>query len=259
VADNDRLDIFIQQIWDFRDWMAVVGYEDHPLIVTEFGVLMPVEFGFDLARVNAFMDGAFAFLRTATSTALGTQGDPTDGNRLVQRWAWFSLDVPPWNPVTNEGFNGNLFDPYSTGITGYGIHFATHTASLPPLGFWDLLPGGLRFEPLGPVGEGELVNRQVEVEIRNMGNLDAGPVVVRLAYDGPVSGQLQHSVTNLPAGSSTWVAFELTQLSQGAYTLTVSVDPDDLVSETTECDNVLTSMMMVPTDVTYLPLVARKR
>jgi hypothetical protein len=177
----------------------------------------------------------------------------------VQRWAWFSLDVPPWNPATNEGFNGNLFDPYARTITGYGLNFRKHTAALPAPDYRDLRPGGLRFEPLGPVGPGELVNRQVEVEVRNLGNLDAGPVVVRLAYDGPASGQLQHSVTNLPAGSSTWVAFELTQLSQGAYALTVSVDPDNLISETTECDNLLIMTMVVPSDVAYLPLVARKR
>jgi hypothetical protein len=259
VSDNDRLDIFTQQIWDFRAWMADRGYAGYPLIVTEFGILMPVEFGFDLTRVNTFMDGAFAFLRTATSSAPGTLGDPTDGNRLVQRWSWFSLDVPPWNPATNEGFNGNLFDPYTKTITGYGLNFRKHTAALPAPDYRDLRPGGLRFEPLGPVAEGELVNRQVEVEVRNLGNLDSGPVVVRLAYDGPASGQLQHSVTNLPAGSSTWVPFELTQLSQGAYALTVSVDPDDLISETTECDNLLTLTMVVPSDVTYLPLVARKR
>ena len=259
VADNDRLDIFTQQIWDFRAWMAGKGYAGYPLIVTEFGILMPVEFGFDQARVNTFMDGAFAFLRTATSSAPGTLGDPTDGNRLVQRWAWFSLDVPPWNQTTNEGFNGNLFDPYTTSITSYGLNFRKHTVALPALDYEDLRPGGFRFEPLGPVGQGELVNRQVEVEVRNLGSLDSGPFIVTLQFNGPVSGGAQQTIPSLPAGSNTWVPFELAQLSQGVYALTVSVDPDDRIPETTECDNLLTMTMVVPSDVTYLPLVARKR
>ena len=259
VADNDRLDIFTQQIWDFRAWMADRGYAGFPLIVTEFGVLMPVEFGFDQARVNTFMDATFTFLRTATSSDPNALGDPTDGNRLVQRWAWFSLDVPPWNQTTNEGFNGNLFDPYSTSITGYGLNFRKHTVALAVSDYEDLRPGGIRFDPIGPVGEGDLIDRQVEVQVQNLGSLDSGPVVVTLQFSGPVSGGAQQTIPNLPAGSSTWVPFELTHLSQGAYALTISVDPGDLISETTECNNLLTATMVVPSDVAYLPLVARKR
>jgi len=259
VEDNDDIDIFKQQIWSFRAWMADRGYEGYPLIVTEFGVLMPVEFGFTLDRVNAFMDATFEFLRTATSDDSKTLGDPSDGYRLVQRWAWFSLDVPPWNPVTNVGFNGNLFDPYTMAITGYGLSFAAHTAPLPPVDYRDLRPGGLRFEPLGPVGDGELVNRTVEVEVRNLGSLAAGPFVVSLAYDGPVSGQVQRPIANLAAGSSTWLAFELAGLSVGAYDLLILVDAGGVIAETTECDNQLAAIMVVPSDASYLPLVARQR
>jgi hypothetical protein len=259
VEDNDRLDIFTQQIWSFRAWMADRGYGGYPLIITEFGVLMPVEFGFTLDRVNAFMDATFEFLRTAWSNDPRYPGDPADGNRLVQRWAWFSLDDPPYDPLVGYGFNGNLFDPYTMAITGYGLNFAEHTDSLPPVDYRDLRPGGLRFEPLGPVEPGELVNRTVEVEVRNLGSLAAGPFVVSLAYDGPVSGQLQRPVANLAAGLPTWLAFELAGLPVGAYDLLIAVDADGVIAETTECDNQLAAIMVVPADVAYLPLVARQR
>jgi hypothetical protein len=253
VKDNDSIEIFKQQIWDFREWMASRGYGGWPLIITEFGVLMPVEFGFDVDRVNAFMDASFEFLRTATSPTLGY---PADGYRLVQRWAWFSLDNPPYDPEIPMTFNGNLFNPYTRYVTDYGRNFATHTAPLPELDYIDLRPGGLRFESLGPVGAGELVSRMVEVEVRNPGSLDSGPFDVRLAYTGPSSDELQQTLS-LPAGSSDWLKYNLVGLASGVYTIKVQVDVTAQVSETTECDNLLQSTMLVPSDAAYLPLIAR--
>ncbi len=253
MEDNDRTDIFEQQLWTFRKWMADRGYAGWPLIITEFGVLMPV----DADRVNAFMDWTFDFLQTATST--DPPGDPEDGNRLVQRWAWFSLDNPPYdfNDPQPNTFNGNLFDPYTTEITGYGLNFKTHTDSFPSPDYVDLRPVGFWFQPLGPVPAGETVNRTVEVEVRNLGTQDSGPLAVRLEYTGPPSGQLLRTTPNLPAGSSERFSFELAQLLQGAYDISAWVDPDNEISEITECDNELATTMVVPTDLVHLPLVAR--
>ncbi len=246
IQDNDNIDIFTQQIWDFRAWMAANGYGVYPLIITEFGVLMPFE-EFDETRVNAFMDATFEFLSTATSEELG---DPDDGHRLVQRWAWFSLN-------DLEGFNGNLFDPYTADITAYGLNFRGHTVSLPPLEYIDLRPGALRYDPPEPVAPGQVVSRKVYVEVRNLGNLPAGAFTVRLAYNGETSGQLLRPVVGLDAGSSAWVEFDVPGLTVGAYTVEVTVDVDDLVPEVTECDNKLTAIMVVPADIVYLPLTAR--
>ena len=254
--ENDRLDIFVDQIWVFRQWMEDNGYGDKSLIVSEFGILMPVELGFDLERVNNFMNATFQFFATTTDTDLG---DPNDGNRLVQRWAWFSLDNPPYDitdPRPNM-FNGNLFDPYTTQITGYGLNFATHTGLFPSPDYVDLRPARFRFDPLRPVPVGETVNSTVKVEVQNLGTRDSGPLAVRLEYAGPASGQLLRTIPNLPAGSSEWFSFELAQLSQGAYDISASVDPDNQISETTECDNELGATMVVPTDLVHFPLVAR--
>jgi hypothetical protein len=251
--DNDDTDIFRQQIWDFRAWMADRGYAGYPLIVSEFGVLMPLQ---PRDRVSDFMDATFQFLANTTDPVLG---DPNDGYRLVQRWAWFSLDNPPYdiNDPQAGMYNGNLFDPYTTEITDFGLNFASHTNDLPSLGYIELRPGRLRFEPLEPVGPGEFVTRKVYVEVQNLGSLAAGPFWVGLEYEGPVSGQLQRPVAGMAGDSTAWIEFELTQLSAGAYSISVSVDADDQVPEITECDNWLASPMVVPTDLAYLPLIAR--
>lgn len=123
VEDNDRLDIFQQQLIDFRVWMRDRGYRDRPLYLTEFSVLMPAEYGFPPERVIAFMTGAFNFLLGAVDDELGY---PADGNRLVQRWVWYSVadtDEPDHYPT------GNLFDPETKEMTAVGRAFADYVAT----------------------------------------------------------------------------------------------------------------------------------
>jgi hypothetical protein len=123
IEDNDRLDIFQGQLIDFRVWMRDRGYQDRPLYLTEFSILMPAEYGFPPERVAAFMTGAFDYLLSAAD---GSLGYPADGNRLVQRWAWYSvadLDEPDHYPT------GNLFDPVTKEMTAVGWAFADYVAT----------------------------------------------------------------------------------------------------------------------------------
>jgi hypothetical protein len=123
IEDNDRLDIFQRQLIDFRVWMRDRGYQDRPLYLTEFSILMPAEYGFPPDRVVAFMTGAFDYLLSAAD---GSLGYPADGNRLVQRWAWYSvadLDEPDHYPT------GNLFDPVTKEMTAVGRAFADYLAT----------------------------------------------------------------------------------------------------------------------------------
>jgi hypothetical protein len=121
IGDHDRLDIFKQQLIDFRRWMAQHGYRDKALLVTEYGILMYADYGFDYARVRDFMLGTFEYMRTATDPELGL---PTDGNRLVQRWCWYSLadtDYP----------TGNLLDPKTRQLTSLGRDFKRYLETQP--------------------------------------------------------------------------------------------------------------------------------
>lgn len=88
IADHDDLAIFRQQIVGFRRWMKERGQQEKRLIVTEYGILMPAEYGFPPAAVERFMLATFDYLQSAADVDLGL---PEDGYRLVQRWSWFSL------------------------------------------------------------------------------------------------------------------------------------------------------------------------
>lgn len=110
VDDSGNLDAFRQQIVDFRKWMAARGYQNHALIVSEYGIPMPEDYGFPPERVINFLTGTFDFFFTATDPALGY---PSDDYKLVQRWCWFSLDD------TNYP-TGRLFDPQTGKMTDIG-------------------------------------------------------------------------------------------------------------------------------------------
>jgi hypothetical protein len=112
IADSSNLDIFRRQIYDFRRWMAQRGYRDKPLIVSEYGVLMPEDYGFPPDVVASFLIGTFDFFLSAAD---GGTGYPGDGNRLVQMWCWYSLDDSvDYYPT------GNLFDPHTGAMTPVG-------------------------------------------------------------------------------------------------------------------------------------------
>jgi hypothetical protein len=88
IEDHDNLGYFKQQLIDFRRWMAQRGYRDKELIVSEYGILMYEDYGFDYSRVRDFMLGSFDVM---LNTIDAESGLPADGNRLVQRWCWYSL------------------------------------------------------------------------------------------------------------------------------------------------------------------------
>lgn len=119
IEDHDDLVIFKDQVLNFRRWMADRSYRERPLIVSEWGILMPPDYGFDQARVAAFMTAAFDFFLTAADETVGYSQDE---NRLVQRWAWYSLADTVYP-------TGNLFDPESQALTSLGAAFANY---LPP-------------------------------------------------------------------------------------------------------------------------------
>ena len=90
------------------------GYADHPLAVTEFGILHPSDYGFPPQAVADFMAGAIDFFLHAT----GEDGYAADDKRLVQWWFWYSVydggDFP----------TGNLYDPERDRLTEIGDVYA---------------------------------------------------------------------------------------------------------------------------------------
>jgi hypothetical protein len=110
LEDHDNVEILAQNVRDFRKWMAVRGYGDKPLVVSEYGILMPEDYGFPPETVIAFLEGSFDFFLTTT----GEDGYAPDGNRLVQWWFWYSVYDPDLYPT------GNLWDVDNEQLTEVG-------------------------------------------------------------------------------------------------------------------------------------------
>jgi hypothetical protein len=142
VADNARVDLFQENVIAFRTWMAERGYRNLPLVISEYGVLMPSGHGYlggwDEALgneiVKQYMTGTFDFSLEASDPDIG---QPEDEYRLVQRWAWYSMSHAmsdfrdPTNPAL--GFNGSLFyvdSGYPGVLTQFGRHYRDYVANL---------------------------------------------------------------------------------------------------------------------------------
>jgi hypothetical protein len=126
IAQNADPSTFRQLITAFRTWMKQKGFQNQPLMVSEYGVLMPSGYLADTQaegdqRVVRFMQETFGFLVNERDASLGY---PADGNRLVQQWLWYSLNDQPYDGVS-LGFNGGLFshvDPQHRTIFGDTFH-----------------------------------------------------------------------------------------------------------------------------------------
>jgi hypothetical protein len=77
------------------------------------------DLGFDYQRVRTFMLGSFDYFLSATDGALGL---PSDGNRLVQRWCWYSLSDETYP-------TGNLVDQTTGRLSQLGEDFADYINS----------------------------------------------------------------------------------------------------------------------------------
>ena len=121
VDDHDDLDLFKTQLINFRQWLADRGQRNKPLIVSEYGILMPEDYGFSPERVKSFMYGTYDFMLAATDEKIGY---PADDNRLVQGWAWFSLSDDRYT-------TGNLIDFETGELTEVGESHLEYVSNLP--------------------------------------------------------------------------------------------------------------------------------
>ena len=128
--DTHSISIFTQRVIAFRQWMAKIGQRDKPLWITEYGSIFPPIDPPDSDYYNvsdqdtaAFLVSTFDFLMTATDSNTGLV---SDGNRLVQRWFWYSLNDHRYS------YGGSFFDPDNgNAITPVGEAFINYTAKLP--------------------------------------------------------------------------------------------------------------------------------
>ncbi|MDR3576725.1 MAG: hypothetical protein P4L50_22910 [Anaerolineaceae bacterium] len=94
ISDHGSVSLFETQIRAFRIWMAKNGYRNKPLALTEFGILLPQDFGYTPAVISTYLTTTFSWLDTASDNQTGYAQDL---NHLVQKWAWFSLSDPTYS------------------------------------------------------------------------------------------------------------------------------------------------------------------
>ena len=84
--------------------------------MSEYGVLIPYSEKNNATVVSNFMISTFDYFMATLDCC---QGSTADDCRLVQRWAWYSLDD------TYGGFNvyGALFNATSLQLTETGLRF----------------------------------------------------------------------------------------------------------------------------------------
>lgn len=256
LRDTDRLDIFTERIVRFRQWMAARGYKGLPLYLTEYGVLMPPDFAdedgryFTLERVNTFMNATYDYMLTATDPNLG---DPHDGYRLVQQWAWYS--------TTDVTYNGVLFDPLTFQPTLIGANFAEYTAVLPRE--IDLYPTSPNASGYSALSQGEPVTVTLQARVANSGNLTQPVTATVRFYDGPPppgGGTELGPAQNVHlSGCGQFQLLTLTwpNVPPGVYDVYVQVLPDASVTDNNEANNVAQGRVVVGTHHTFLPTIQR--
>ena len=122
IEDHGDVDLVKTYVTAFRDWMAANGYGDKPLAVTEFGILLPEDYGFPPAFVQNYLTETFTYFLTAT----GENGLAADGGHLVQYAFWYSLYDEGAYPT------GNLYDARQGVLTPLGQAFIRFTDDLHP-------------------------------------------------------------------------------------------------------------------------------
>lgn len=250
IDDNDDYDRFVERVIRFRQWMKDRGYREKPLYLSEYGILMPPDYGFEAPRVNAYMNRTFNYLTTATSATLGY---PADGNRLVQKWSWYS--------ATDQTYNGWLFDSSTGQMTAIGQNLAAHTAAVAAQN--DLAPWRLVTTPGSPHFTGLPLSIQLRASVSNAGNLaaKAGPAVVRFYKGNPAQGGQKigsdQVVSLAGCGDSAVVTVNWSNVGPGMHQIYVVVDAGNAIAETDETNNTQSFPVFVGTHRAFVPRITR--
>lgn len=267
-AEHDDLSVFAEQVVAMRTWMQEHGYQNKPLIITEYSILYPFEdyddpanptrcflqdeYGdcFTQSRVSRFMAETFAYLESAVDPQLGY---PLDGNRLVQQWNWFSVNT------TRVGYVSNLVTYSLTDLTLPGQTFRDSTAAQPS--HVNLLPDQVAY-PLGfsPAPTGT-VTVTLSVSVRNNGNTGiTTPFTVTFYSDAGLTQPIGSAAIPSLGGCARPVDSATTSwagLSSGLYNYWVKIDSQDTVAESDEADNVIRGSVIIDPRQIFLPLVRR--
>ncbi|MBW6471541.1 MAG: hypothetical protein K0B14_00300 [Anaerolineaceae bacterium] len=117
IEQHGDISIFQQNLIQFRKWMKENGYQDTPLVVTEYGILLPEEFGFSQEFISDYLKDTSEWMLTYQDEEIGFA---EDNYHLVQKFAWFSLSDPNFS-------SANLVDLNNKTLTLVGESFNSLT------------------------------------------------------------------------------------------------------------------------------------
>lgn len=263
LRDHVDINIFKSLVWDFRSWLYRNGYIDKPLIVSEWGVLMPFWFlaneGVTEEDAKNFIREAIQFMDETTDPVLGYSAD---NYRLIQRQALYSLDD---DSTFDDGYDrwGSYLlrstPPYTP--TSIGLFYQEQIAAgrQPSV---DLFP--YRITGVSPqlLSTGEPISPVITVTIANAGNAAPSSWPSVRFYD-TTNGQRTQIGAEVFAppitgcGTLAEVSFVWPGLTLGEHQLTVEVNPTAQIAETRRDNNQKTFAVTVYRAVTYLPLITR--
>jgi hypothetical protein len=193
------------------------------------------------------MTQTFNVLMTLTDTVSGYW---PDGNRLVQRWAWYSLN--------DTRLGGILFDPGTQARRPLGDVFVTYTNQLSPS--VDLIA----YAPSSAAPwTGQPITFTLQAMLGNTGNIWTNvPLTVTFFAGPPGSGTSIASVV-IPVGAlngcggSTMASTGWGVSTAGVHPFYVEVDATHVVNESNETNNIAAGWVLASTRRVYLPAVER--
>lgn len=262
-AEHDNIAEFTKQVVAMRTWMKNKGEQQKPLMLSEYSLLYPYEvdspgscfladeYGncFTPERVRDFLNKSMSYLETAVDPNLGYA---RDGNRLVQRWLWFSINN------TGVGQASNLTNAAQTALSLPGQAYAARASQAAR--YINLFPAttfGAALPATGGVSTAVL-----RAEIRNVGvNETTGKTTVSFYADAALT-QLIGSVVVVDKlrgceANGVPVTIQWPGRTPGRWDYWVVVDATNLWPESNENDNVLKGSVFVGSQWTFLPVTRR--
>ena len=246
VYDLARVDLFVEQIVRFRQWLYDNGYRETPVYVSEYGVLFPypapdwADWDYPPYVVNDFMNQTFAYMLDKTDDTIGY---PLDENRLVQRFSWYS--------VHDGYYNGDLFTD-NRALTEIGVNYASYVSHI---------VSETDFYPVNLVAavSGDAIG--LSVTVANSGNMELARQATVRFYDGnPSSGGVQigpdHPVELAGCGDNVEVTYTWNDAGADASDLYVVVTPARSVNEKDYTNNKLGPVSAAAASASAANLVA---
>ena len=259
-------DVFGSLTRNLRIWMKKHGYQNVPLIITEYGALYPLwhleEFGLTQSDIDHYITNVNNWIVDTHDANLGY---PPDDHRLVQQAAIYSLDddsiftnmITTFVPYRWGSFLFDSTPPYTR--TATGNHFREMASNMPPT--VDLRIYRATISPTVPIiSSTETITPIVKALLANSGDSNAPFLAIVRFTDVINSYNIWISDVTLSSfpgcGTLKEASIVWPQLGPGLHRMRIEIDPFNQIVETNESNNIMTVTVVIRTpNSLYLPII----